>query len=264
MSRCAVMLFDTTTKPRLVFLHALGASGSAWSCVRSRLDDRFDCLAPDLPGFGEHDAANTSIVATLDWLTAEIARCSLAPYLLVGHSMGGKFATLLAARAAAGQPSLAGLSGVVLLAASPPAPEPMDEIRRREMAGWFADGMPSEANAHRFIENNIAGPLPLALTEQAVADVRRSSPDAWIGWLEHGAREDWSDRIGVLDVPAVILAGEEDDDLGERNQRLLNVPHYSRARVSVVPAAAHLLPYEQPAAVAQWIAQAACSFVPSS
>lgn len=247
------------TRPTLVFLHALGASGSAWSEVCRRLGDHFACVAPDLPGFGGHDASDTSIVATLDWLTAEIVRRSPARYLLVGHSMGGKFATLLAARAAAGQPALAGLSGMVLVAASPPAPEPMDEARRSEMIGWFTEGMPSEANARRFIANNVAAPLPPALTEQAIADVRRSSPAAWIAWLERGAREDWTDRVGVLDVPAVIIAGEEDGDLGESNQRRLNLPHYSHASISVVPAAAHLLPYEQPDAIAQVIGEAAFS-----
>ncbi|MFS0772976.1 alpha/beta fold hydrolase [Sphingomonas sp. 1P08PE] len=244
----------------LFFLHALGASGRSWADVSDRLGDRFRCVAPDLPGFGEHDAVDTSIVATLDRLTTEIAHRSPAPYMLVGHSMGGKFATLLAARAAAGQPGLAGLSGIMLLAASPPAPEPMDEARRKEMISWFKDGTPGEADARRFIENNIAAPLPPELMEQAVADVRRSSPHAWIDWLERGAHEDWSDRVGVLDVPCMIVAGQEDGDLGESNQRLFNLPHYSRASVSVVTAAAHLLPYEQPDVVAHRIAEAVHSF----
>ena len=238
-------------------LHALGASGGAWSAVVDRLDNRFDCFAPDLPGFGNHaDAAETGIAATLGWLAAEIPRHAPDDYVLVGHSMGGKFATLLAARAEAGDPGLHGLAGVVLFAASPPSPEPVEEGRRAEMIGWFADGPASEADARRFVEANVAAPLPHDRLACAVADVCRSSPAAWIGWLERGAREDWSDRVGRLATPTLIVAGADDDDLGEANQRRLNVPHYAAPRVAVVPHAAHLLPYEQPDIVAGLISDA--------
>lgn len=241
----------------LVLLHALGASGGSWSAVVDRLDNRFDCFAPDLPGFGGNaDVAETGIAATLDWLAVEIAARAPNEYLLVGHSMGGKFATLLAARAETGEPGLRNLAGVVLLAGSPPTPEPMDESRRAEMVGWFTDGPAGETDARRFVEANVAAPLPHDLMACAIADVCRSSPAAWIGWLERGAREDWSDHIGRLATPALIVAGAEDGDLGEANQRRLNVPQYAVPRVVVVPHAAHLLPYEQPDIVAGLISDA--------
>ncbi|SEN47378.1 Pimeloyl-ACP methyl ester carboxylesterase [Sphingomonas gellani] len=242
--------------PTVFLLHALGASGGAWREVIAALGDRVPCVAPDLPGFGDNHAGQMDVEATLRWLTAEIASRAPASFLLVGHSMGGKFATLLAARAQAGEPALDGLAGVVLLAASPPAPEPMDEDRRATMIGWFADGEPGEDDARRFIDANVAGPLPPPLMTQAVADVRRSSPAAWTGWLERGAREDWSERVGRLTIPALIVAGADDGDLGIDNQRRLNLPHYPGAWIETVPDAAHLLPYEQPAAVARLIAGA--------
>lgn len=241
----------------LVLLHALGASGGAWRAVVERLGSRYECFAPDLPGFGDQPALSGGIAATLDWLVDQIEQRAPASYLLVGHSMGGKFATLLAAQAQAGERRLAGLAGVVLLAASPPSPEPIDKARRAEMVGWFADGRPSEADARRFIESNTAHPLPTGLQDRAIADFRRSSPTAWTDWLERGACEDWGDRVGRLEVPGLIVAGAEDGDLGEANQRRLNVPHFASSRVVVVPRSAHLLPYEQPDVVARLIDEAA-------
>ena len=242
----------------LVLLHALGASGGSWDDVVERLGNRFDCFAPDLPGFGRNaEMRETGVAATLDWLTGEIAARALSDYVLVGHSMGGKFATLLAARAEAGEPVLKGLSGVVLLAASPPAPEPMDEDRRAEMIGWAADGAIGKADARRFVEANVAAPLPSDRMARAKSDVRRASPAAWTGWLTRGACEDWADRVGRLATPALIVAGAADQDLGEANQRRLNLPHYATARFAVVPHAAHLLPYEQPDIVANLILEAA-------
>jgi len=234
---------------RLFFLHALGASARSWTRVIAALPDH-DCVALDLPGFGDNAAAgHRSVAETLDWFAGEVARHDDAPWLVVGHSMGGKIATLTAARAPKG------LAGVVLVAASPPAPEPMDEARRAEMLGWFADGAASEAQAQEYLSANTANALPPALAEQAIADVRRSVPDAWRGWLDEGAREDWSERAGVIDTPALIVAGAEDGDLGADAQRRLNAPHYVQSRVAVVADAAHLIPYEQPEALAALIAE---------
>lgn len=233
---------------RLFFLHALGASARSWTQVIAALPEH-DCVALDLPGFGDHTATGyRSVAETLDWFAGEVARYDNAPWLVVGHSMGGKIATLTAARA------LTGLAGVVLVAASPPAPEPIDEARRAEMLGWFADGAASRAQAEEYLSANTANPLPPSLAEQAIADVRRSAPDAWRGWLEQGAREDWAERAGVIDTPALIVAGAEDGDLGADAQRRLNAPHYAQSRVAVVADAAHLIPYEQPEALAALIA----------
>lgn len=234
---------------RLFFLHALGASARSWDRVIAALLGH-DCVALDLPGFGDGAAmGHLSVAETLDWFAGEVSRRDSARWIVVGHSMGGKIATLTAARRPAG------LAGVVLVAASPPAPEPMDEARRTEMLGWFADGPASRAQAEKFVSANTAGSLPHNCAEQAIADVRRSSPAAWRGWLDEGAREDWDARAGVIDLPALIVAGSEDGDLGEDAQRRLNAPHYTHARVEVIADAAHLISYEQPEALAALIAE---------
>lgn len=224
--------------PTLVFLHALGMSAASWQPVRDRLPHRRS-VAIDLPGFGSADAEGDGEVAGMVGAVLPVieraGRC-----VLVGHSMGGKIATIVAAKA---RDSVA---GVVLVAASPPAPEPMDEERRAKMIGWFADGSITPEDAAAFVDANCATPLPPPLRDQAIADVRASRPAAWTGWLERGSREDWRAMVGTVAVPALIVAGAEDGDLGEAAQRRLNLPHYPAGRVEVVADAAHLIPYEQP------------------
>jgi len=237
----------------IIFLHALGASRREWDEVIALLPG-YDCVALDLPGFGDRPLAGLANVAGMaDWLAKEIANRQLAACVLVGHSMGGKIVTLVAARAVSGEAGLDSLRGVVLVAASPPAPEPMDEDRRAKMIGWFAEGEPSRDNAATFIDNNTAKPLPSALRQQAISDVLRCDPEAWTAWLERGSREEWSDRIGQIDLPALIAAGADDGDLGEAAQHRLNAPHYRDARMEVVAKAAHLIPYEQSRALAALI-----------
>ncbi|KQM27371.1 MULTISPECIES: alpha/beta fold hydrolase [unclassified Sphingomonas] len=242
------------TQPTFVFLHALGASGREWDMVRRHLSDH-PCLALDLAGFGDRADCGYADVGTMaDTLADAIRAHSLTACILVGHSMGGKIATLVAARAAAGEEGLAGIVGVVLVAASPPAPEPIEDERRAQMIGWVADRQVARGDAETFVDANCAAPLPDPLREQAIADVERSSREAWLGWLERGSREDWSSRVGTVAIPALILAGAEDGDLGEAAQRALNLPHYPHGTVTKIDGAAHLIPYEQPEALAKAIA----------
>ena len=242
-------------RPTLFLLHALGSSAREWDDVIVALGDDLDCVALDLPGFGDRAAdADVDVSAMADWLANEVRARDPAAWMPVGHSMGGKLATIIAARAQGGEVGLSGLAGMVLLAGSPPEPEPMDEARRGEMIAWFADGAISVEDARTFVEANIAGPLPAPAMAKAIADVRRTSPLAWRAWLERGSREDWRPFVGTLSIPALIVAGSQDGDLGEANQRAMNGAVYSDATFEVIADAAHFLPYENPVRVAELIA----------
>ncbi len=238
------------TGPTLIFLHALGASASEWNHVFEHLPEH-DCVALDLPGFGTAaDEGYANVGEMANWLVDEIRARAPTSCVLVGHSMGGKIVSLVAARAVAGEIGLSGVVGVILVTASPPSPEPMDEDRRTDMIGWFAHGQASPTDAATFIDANTAKPLATPLRNAAIDDVQRSSREAWLGWLERGSREDWSAAVGRIAIPALIIAGAEDGDLGEDAQRRLNLPHYADADLRVVQGAAHLIPYEQPQALA--------------
>ncbi|APO93958.1 alpha/beta hydrolase [Xanthomonas vesicatoria] len=242
-------------KPMLFFLHALGGSRHAWSRVVAQFDDRFDCVALDIPGFG--DAAPLEHVGTaalVDWFSAEVVARQPACWFAIGHSMGGKIATLTAARARDGVAGLAGLAGVVLVAASPPAPEPMKESRRRTMLAWFQTGQPTRAEAGQFVDANCASVLPDDCRNAAINDVLRTAPSAWNAWLTRGSREDCTTQVGRIGVPAMIVAGRQDGDLGEAAQRRFNAPPYAQAQLAIVTDAAHLIPYEQSQELARLIA----------
>ena len=235
-------------------LHALGGSARSFDLVRARLPG-VETVALDLPGFGGAvDADRFAVADMAAGVIAAVAERGPERWMLVGHSMGGKVAAAVA-RAAADGDAPAWLAGLVLLAASPPAPEPMSERRRADMLGWVAAGPIGDRDARAFVDANTAQTLPVAVGAAAAADVRRSSRRAWAAWFEHGSREDWRARVGTLPYPALIVAGAEDGDLGEDAQRRLNVPHYADAHVEVVAGAAHLLPLEASDAVAALIRQ---------
>lgn len=243
-------------RPVLFLLHALGGSARAWDGIAASLDDGFESIAIDLPGFGDaRAAADLSVAGMADHVAAAVRKRGAARWLLVGHSMGGKIASIVAARALAGEPGLFGLAGVVLLAASPPSPEPMEEDRRQKMIGWASHGPLDDAAARAFVDANVGHALAPASDRLALEDLRQASREAWLAWLERGSREDWSAEVGTLDLPALIIAGGADGDLGEKGQRATNAIVYPRATLSVEEGAGHLLPLERPREMADRIAR---------
>lgn len=243
-------------RPTLVYLHALGSSARAIADVAARLGDRFELLAIDLPGFG---ASRELGPATVDEMAEHVVRriADRAPtrWILVGHSMGGKIATVVASRVLEGAAPLFGLAGVVLLAASPPSPEPMDEGRRDRMIGWSRGEALAPHDARTFVDANVGAPLTPTADAIVLDDLRRTSTDAWAAWLERGSREDWTSAVGHLAAPALIVSGGADGDLGPSAQQDVNGPVYPRASFATLEGAGHLLPWERPAEVAELIAR---------
>ena len=245
--------------PTLVCLHALGASRHSFDAVAAELGDTFDVLALDLPGFGDEPtqtgtAVEDMVTHVISSINRHLSTVGWGRWLLVGHSMGGKVASIVAARTLDGSAPLFGLAGVVLLAGSPPSPEPMAEEKRSEMTGWALDGPLDEAAARSFIDANTGSPLPAEADAAALADLRKASPEAWRVWLQRGSREDWSTSVATLDIPALIIAGGADGPLGPDGQRETNGPVYPQAEWLVLDGAGHLLPHERPVEVAAAVA----------
>jgi hypothetical protein len=199
-----------------------------------------------------------------DAVIEQIRAEELGRWFLVGHSMGAKVALAVARRVEDGEAGLLGLAGLVLLAGSPPSPEPMEEERRQAMIAWIgSDPGTRHAEAKSFIANNVGAPLPPAMMRSAVADVLKAAPAAWTAWLETGSREDWCHRIGVLRTPALIVSGSEDADLGPAAQTCLMAPHLAHHRLVVLEGAKHLLPMERSEAVAALLAGEAMAAMPA-
>lgn len=102
----------------LVFLHYWGGSSRTWSEMIPALENQFRCIAYDHRGWRDSEAPTEGygIQDLAKDAQSLIQTLRLKRYVLVGHSMGGKTAQLLASRRPAG------LQALILVAPAPPVP----------------------------------------------------------------------------------------------------------------------------------------------
>jgi pimeloyl-ACP methyl ester carboxylesterase len=221
-------------------LHYWAGSGREFEPLLPLLPPDSNLLAPDLPGFGDQAAPagfDYSVASYADWVAQYIAEHQLVDYHIIGHSMGGKVAMLLAARRPAG------LRSLLLLSPSPPTPEPISDADRA--ASLAAYGQPDEAE--KTFNKITSIPLSSAQHTQVVADNLRTTQAAWEAWLMHGSREDISSEVATIEVPCRLLAGENDQAISPAVQRQQTLPLLPPGTMmAVAPGAGHLLPLEAP------------------
>ncbi len=220
----------------LVFLHYFGGSGRAWLDVMTRLERDCRCIAPDLRGFGESSdvTSNYTVARAADDVQELIAALGIGAYILVGHSMGGKIALRLAAN------SPPGLRGLILVAPSPPTPEPMEEQARAQSLATHG----SLVAARETVAKITAHPLPPELLAQTLEDNVQTSSLAWKWWLESGSREDITPQVTHIAVPILTIAGAKDPVIPVSLVETAIVERFATSPARIVPDAGHLLPLE--------------------
>jgi pimeloyl-ACP methyl ester carboxylesterase len=228
--------------PALVFLHYFAGSARSWRHVVDELADANRCLSLDLPGFGRSPPLPDYSVRTMVQATTG-AVAVLDSYILVGHSMGGK----LAMAYALARPR--GLKGLVLVAPSPPTPEPMDESERSRLLARHGD----RASAERIVRNITRHPLPAEDIETCIEDNLATCPKAWRWWLEAGSREDFASEMGRIDCPVLVLAGGGDPVIPPHVATSEVASRIRGAEYREIPGSGHLLPFEAPQEVSRAI-----------
>jgi len=231
--------------PALVFLHYFAGSSRSWDGVIDRMRSAYRCVAPDLRGFGDSSApaSNYAVKDYADDVEDLISSLGLESYILIGHSMGGKFAMALAARRPAG------LGALVLVDPSPPTPEPMSKSDREHLLASHGDRSAMVA----LIQKVTVRPLPDLAFDTAVNENLRSSLAAWCAWLEHGSRENIAEHMSNICVPTLVIRGAEDSVMHHDLLQREVVDRLNDARMIEIPEVGHLAPLEAPMAVTAFV-----------
>jgi pimeloyl-ACP methyl ester carboxylesterase len=230
-----------SNQPTLLFLHHFGGSGRTWEPVIRILKDQFHCLAVDLRGFGNSSAASSYTISDMaDDVLEVIQQHQLNHLVLIGHSMGGKVAQAVAAR------GLDGLEGLVLVASSPPTPEPMEDNERERLLNAYGK-RDAALETNRKIAKLPINPVDL---EQLIEDNLRCAKTAWRAWLEVGSKEDTSNLVSSITCKTLIVAGGADGGLPAPILEREIKTRISGSSLEIIPGSGHLLPLEVPLALA--------------
>ncbi|WP_066517388.1 alpha/beta fold hydrolase [Curtobacterium ammoniigenes] len=234
------------TGPTVVFLHYWGGSARTWAPVRELLP-RAATLSIDFRGWARSHMLEGPY--TLDQYARDVLAILAAEevhdFVLVGHSMGGKVAQLIAAA----KPE--GLRGVVLVGSGPavPAAEITPEYRNGLAHAYDSD------ESVAFARDTIltASPLRAALREQILEDSRSAAEGARTEWPLRGIAADISASTREIDVPALVIAGENDGVEPVDVLRTNLLPYLASAEFVVIPSTGHLIPLEASAELAALI-----------
>ena len=233
-------------KPPIVLLHGLTGSGACWTPVARTLERDSDVVMPDARGHGGSSAPEAGyryeeLAGDVVGLLRELG---LARPVLVGHSMGGMTAAVVASRHA----DL--LSRVVLVDPTFLPPERQREVHASSLAAL-----------HR---RAITRPLAEAITEIRARHPRR---DAEIVELQARARlathvaafdvlvppnPDYREVVRAIAVPCLLVLA--DNGVVTRDMADELCRENPRVEIAVVPDAGHGLPFDQPERVAAVVA----------
>ena len=231
----------------LVLLHAFPLSSAMWLEQRNDLSDVCRVITPDLRGFGGSQLGwdEPSLDHMADDVAGLLDRMDLPEVVLGGLSMGG-YVAMAFLRLHPGRVR-------ALLLADTKAgadPEPARDNRER-----IAASLVEEDSARVLVEDVLPALVgettrreqPLVLGR--VRALVEAAPPAAAAWAQRAmaARPDSLETLRGLDVPALVVLGEE-DELATRADGEAMVEALPQGRLVMIPVAGHLSAVESPAA----------------
>jgi N-formylmaleamate deformylase len=226
------------SKPSVVLLHGLAGSGACWSPLARALEGEYDVVMPDARGHGNsstplhgyrYEDLAGDVVGLIDGL-------GLAAPVLLGHSMGGMTAAVVA-----GQTALA-VRGVILADPTFLSPQRQREVHDSDILEQhrrLLDLGGDEGLAQARVRHPHRSPEILQLTTEAKLNTRLSAFEVLVP-----PNPEYRQLVSAIAVPILLLVGDRGVVSAETARELQNLN--SLLRVERVHDAGHGLPYDQP------------------
>jgi 2-succinyl-6-hydroxy-2,4-cyclohexadiene-1-carboxylate synthase len=237
---------------RLVLLHGFTQGPRSWDQLVAALDPTYEIVRVTLPGHGPAGGASAQARLPFEAAAGAVADAVAAtagpePAAWFGYSLGGR----LALRVALDRPDL--VDALALLGATAGIEDGAARAARVEIDERLASGL-ERTGVERFVDGWLAQELFARLPRAAagVEERRAGTPEglaAALRLLGAGAQEPVWDRLGEIDVPVLVMAGEHDSKFSGLAFRLAAGIGPS-AGISFIPGAGHAAHLERPRSVA--------------
>jgi pimeloyl-ACP methyl ester carboxylesterase len=238
----------------LVLLHAYPLSSAMWLAQREDFAARFRAITPDLRGFGGSvlGTDEPSIDVMADDVAALLRSKGIERAVIGGLGMGGSVALALCRR----HPER--VLGLVLAGTKAGADAP--DVRARRLA--MAERIEAEGSVRVLTDEllpRLVGPTTFqqrALVYGRVRGLVQSCPARAAAWAQRAmaARADESVALDSIRVPALVIAGGEDELATEADARAMTSA-LPNAELLVMPRSGHLTAVEQPELFNQAVAE---------
>ncbi|MHB8215172.1 MAG: alpha/beta fold hydrolase [Candidatus Sulfotelmatobacter sp.] len=228
----------------VVLLHPFPVNHEFWLPVAETLSTRYRIVLPDMRGHGESGVGDGP--ATMDKHAADIARvmddAEIGRAPLVGVSIGG-YALFEFWRRHRGRVAALGLCNTKAPADASEARagrlQAANDVIERGTEPFFQGMIPR-------VFARITREMRPDLVEGALRMMRKMSPED-VAQVQRGmaARPDSVDILNAINVPTLLMTGDEDILTGANEAELMR-QHISNSRLRVIAKAGHYSPWEQP------------------
>jgi len=226
----------------VVCLHRGGGNGAVFDDLRDALEGRHSALAFDQPGHarsGELDSLGD--IGRMAHFTGQLTDAlELGPHVLLGHSMGGAVALQRALDAPEA------VRALVLCGSAARFDIPDDVVAASQRI--------TEGKARRQFDRQVysSATAPDVMQRGFMLDIK-TDPRAGHGDLLATRAFDVEARLAEIRLPTLVVRGEDEvAPLVEASATLAK--QIAGAREVVIPKAGHMLPLEQPQALADAVA----------
>ena len=229
-------------QPPLIIAHGLFGTGRNWGVIARRLADRRDVIAVDLRNHGSSPRCPTHSYADLAADLAEVMAAEAGPVDLLGHSMGGKAAMVLALT----RPSSLRRLIVADIAPVAYAHDPtrnIDAMRRLDLTNLTMRGEADRRFAAVLPDAGLRAFLLQSLDLKVQPpqwrfnlDVLEAAMPGIVGW---------PDITGAFPDPTLFLTGENSRYVLPEHRDTIRVL-FPKARFARLPGAGHWLHADKP------------------
>jgi pimeloyl-ACP methyl ester carboxylesterase len=226
------------SQPPVVLIHGTGSDHRSWPVEVRRLSGR-RILAVDLPGHGHSPGRpRQSVAAYAQDLIAFLEALQAFRVVLVGHGLGA----MVALQTAFEQPD--GVVGLGLIAArahleAPPA-----------VVEYFFNPLTVPLGWQWFKQTAFSPQTTPARVEACLELLRSARPAVLAGDWRACTQVDLSSQLAQIHCPAWVASGA-DDRLAPLACAHFLAARLPATRLQVIPAAGHMVLFEQPAALAE-------------
>lgn len=226
-------------KPPVILLHGLMVSGACWTPLARALEEDYDVIMPDARGHGNSSAPDHGY--RYDDLAADVMSfidaLGIANPVLLGHSMGGMTAAVVASR----NPKR--LRGLILADPTFLTPQHQLEVHESDVADQHRRilNQPREdLLAEMQVRHSHRSPEVIELFAQA-----RFQTSIRVFEVLTPPNPDYVQLINTLDVPSLLVIGDVGSVVSPEMAAEL-VKHNHRLGVVQIAEAGHAVPYDQP------------------